>query len=263
MPRTNDKIAALGGPSGLRWAPFRGVSLLWDGPGAPLSLGPEAGRLRADPDAPLYRALRSVLSRMPDATWAGRYGLALIPPSAFHVTAIDGINTGNLESVPPADRAKARRYLGRLPEILSAQPSEERWAGEPPAFVRHLTESLLARQAWRLTLVLQDLVIWGGSALAARLRPTAASEATFEAFCAARRELAASFSRRFGPAPQVPHEPHVTLGYFATPAGARRAQQVLPAWSDAAQAAARGTALRLTRARLYGFTDMATFVRAQ
>ena len=82
------------------------------------------------------------------------------------------------------------------------------------------------------------------------------------AFCAARGGRAAAFARRFGPTVREPYEPHVTLGYFADPGGARRARRVLPTWSEAAQAAAKGTTLRLTRARLHGFTDMGTFVRA-
>ena len=238
-----------------------------------------------------------VWGRIPEAAGAEQYGLALIPPWAFHVTALDGINTGNLESVAPAHQDEARRYLAGLPETLREQlsrdqlskdqlsgeqspgeqltreqltrgqltreqPTGEGPAAEPPAFVRQLTASALARQTWRLTFELRDLVIWGQSALAARLRPTAAAEAEVEAFCAARRELAASFARRFGPTVREPYEPHVTLGYFADPGGARRARRVLPTWSGAAQAAAKGTTLRLTRARLYGFTNMATFVRA-
>lgn len=268
-----------------------------EGPGSRLQPSRGIGQLYADPDAPLYKALRSVLGRLsvlgriPEAAGAEQYGLALVPPRAFHVTALDGINTGNLESVAPAYQDEARRYLAGLPEtlreqlsedqlpgaqppgeqlpreqlpreqLIREQPTGERPAGEPPAFVRHLMASALARQTWRLTFELRDLVIWGASALAARLRPTAAAEAKVEAFCAARRELAASFARRFGPTVREPYEPHVTLGYFADPGGARRARRVLPTWSGAAQDAAKGTTLRLTRTRLYGFTDMATFVR--
>ena len=276
-----------------------------EGPASRLQPSRGIGQLCADPDAPLYGALRSVLGqipvlgripvwgrilgripvwgRIPEAAGAEQYGLALIPPRAFHVTALDGINTGNLESVAPAYQDEARRYLAGLPETLREQLSEDQLPGEeppgeqltreqptgeglaggPPAFVRQLTASALARQTWRLTFELRDLVIWGASALAARLCPTAAAEAEVEAFCAARRELASSFARRFGPTVREPYEPHVTLGYFADPGGARRARRVLPTWSEAAQAAAKGTTLRLTRARLYGFTDMATFVRAQ
>ena len=66
-----------------------------------------------------------VLGRIPEAAGAEQYGLALIPPRAFHVTALDGINTGNLESVAPAYQDEARRYLAGLPETLREQLSED------------------------------------------------------------------------------------------------------------------------------------------
>jgi hypothetical protein len=182
---------------------------------------------------------------------AQAYALAPVPSHALHVTAFDGINEENLRDVKPAYRAEARRYLAGLPRSLYSRP----------AFAQRLIASALARRAWELEFAFRDLIIWGESVLAARLRPTAASQSTFTAFCAARRELAASFARRFGPAVRMPYEPHVTLGYFACPASGRRALQMLSEWSEMARAATRGATLRFRRVAYYGFTDMVTFVR--
>jgi len=254
---TNPKIQALGGVSGVQWASYRGVSLLLVGPASQHNPKRAAGRdagvctLHTDPDAPLYGPLRRLLQAISEERLMQAYALAPVPSHALHVTAIDGINEGNLRDVKPAYRAEARRYLAGLPRSLHRRP----------AVAQRLRASVLARQGWDLEFAFRDLVVWGESALAARLRPTAASQATFTAFCAARRELAASFARRFGPAVRAPYEPHVTLGYFACPAGARRALRMRPEWSEMARTATRGATLRFRRVAYYGFTDMATFVR--
>jgi hypothetical protein len=254
---TNPKIEALGGTSGVQWASYRGVSLLLAGPASQHNPKRAAGSdpgicaLHTDPDAPLYDPLRRVLQVISVERLAQAYALAPVPSHALHVTAFDGINEGNLRDVKPAYRAEARRYLAGLPRSLHSRP----------AFARTLRASVLARQGWDLEFAFRDLVIWGESVLAARLRPTAASQATFTAFCTARRELAASFAHRFGPAVRAPYEPHVTLGYFASPTGARRALRRRPEWSEMARTATKGATLRFRRVAYYGFTDMATFMR--
>jgi hypothetical protein len=254
---TNPKIEALGGASGVQWASYRGVSLLLVGPASQHNPKRAAGSdpgicaLHTDPDAPLYDPLRRVLQAISEEALRRAYGLAPVPSHALHVTAFDGINDGNLRDVKPAYRVEARRYLAGLPRSLHSRP----------VFARRLRASALARQGWDLEFAFRDLVIWGESVLAARLVPTDASQATFTAFCTARRELAASFARRFGPAVRASYEPHVTLGYFASPAGARRALRRRPEWSEMARTATQGATLRFRRVAYYGFTDMATFVR--
>jgi hypothetical protein len=254
---TNPKIEALGGASGVQWASYRGVSLLLVGPASQHNPKRAAGSdpgicaLHTDPDAPLYDPLRRVLQAISEEALRRAYGLAPVPSHALHVTAFDGINDGNLRDVKPAYRVEARRYLAGLPRSLHSRP----------VFARRLRASALARQGWDLEFAFRDLVIWGESVLAARLVPTDASQATFTAFCTARRELAASFARRFGPAVRASYEPHVTLGYFASPAGARRALRRRPEWSEMARTATQGATLRFRRVAYYGFTDMATFMR--
>ena len=177
----------------------------------------------------------------------------MLPFGSLHVTALDGLNTGNVEATIPSIRERARDYITCLPSTL----------GDRPPFVEHLSRSVLTIRSWTLSFEVEDLVIWSESVLAARLRPAPGAQPAFEQFRRSRWEVGKSYADRFGVTSRIPYEPHVTLGYFANRSGARRARCLFGDELDAIARAAREERLPFSHVRLYGFTDMATFVRAR
>jgi hypothetical protein len=253
------------------------VSFLFVNPGERLRPAGSYGVLTNDPELPFYRALhREAQSLVPSA---GTVGLlfAPLPYDALHVTALDGINAGNLHQLASCDRERAHRYLARLPEAIGeSAPFED-------GLRRPLAEHGLTQRAWALAFAVHDVVCWGDRVVAARLRlapqagdvarghPAAgrpaeghsAMQRRWEAFLETRFALQEDLKKRLGLVVRHPFEPHVTLGYFTKPCAtgtpARdRVQEVLSRIAEALQ----GFRLRLSRVRLYGFTDMATYVRA-
>lgn len=242
---THDKIADLSP----RWQWYPGFSLLFDNPGNSLQPFGTHQRLAAHPRIGLYKCLSDVLTA-PPLSQIGAF--CRLPYSSLHVTALGGINAGNVEEACPSVRDRVRDYLSRLPHSFS----------EWPSFVECLGHSRLTSRRWKLDFQVRDLVIWGESVLVARLQPAPGAHRAFEQFKRERSALREAYADRFGVAARKPYVPHITLGYFANREGARHAQRLSGEQLKAAAHSVNGESLRLSQVGLYGFTDMATFIRA-
>jgi hypothetical protein len=241
---TNEKVADLSP----RWRRYPGFSLLFDNPGDSLKPSGAHQLLATSRSVAFYRRLYDAVAT---SRLSGIRAFCMLPYAALHVTALDGLNAGNVDGAAPSIRERARGYITRLPDSL----------GERPPFVEHLRTSKLTGRSWALELEVEDLVIWGESVLAARLRPAPGAQPAFARFKRTRRALRHSYADRFGGAGRTPYVPHVTLGYLANRPAGRRARRLLGKEAEAIAREAREERLPLSRVRLYAFTDMATFVR--
>jgi len=153
---TNDKVAGLSP----RWQRYPGFSLLFDNPGDSLKPSGSHQLLATSRSVAFYRRLYDAVAT---SRLSGIRAFCMLPYASLHVTALDGLNAGNVDGAAPSIRKGARGYITRLPDSL----------GERPPFVESLRTSKLTGQSWALTFEVEDLVIWGESVLAARLRPAA------------------------------------------------------------------------------------------
>jgi len=243
---TNDKVAGLSP----RWQRYPGFSLLFDNPGDSLRPSGSHQLLATSRSVAFYRRLYDAVAT---SQLSGIRAFCMLPYASLHVTALAGLNAGNVDRAAPSIRERARGYITRLPDSL----------GERPPFVERLRTSKLTGRSWALELEVEDLVIWGASVLAARLRPAPGAQPAFARFKRTRRALRHSYADRFGVAGRTPYVPHVTLGYLANRPAARRARRLLGKEAEAIAHEAREERLPLSHVRLYAFTDMATFVRAR
>jgi hypothetical protein len=242
---TNEKVADLSP----RWRRYPGFSLLLENPGDSLKPDGEYQVLATSRSVPFYRRLHDAVatSRLSEVS-----EFCLLPFASLHVTALDGLNAGNVEGAVPFIRDQARDYVTRLPHSL----------GERPSFVEHPRTSELTVRSWALAFEVKDLTVWSESVFAARLRPAPGAQSAFKRFKRTRQALRHSYADRFGVAGLTPYVPHVTLGYFANRPAARRARRLLGKEAEAIAHEPREERLPLSHVRLYAFTGMATFVRA-
>ena len=246
----NPKIAGLC----VRWAEFRGFSLLFDNPGD--------GGLAADglldcrpddhPALALYAALSHWQDRCGRQTLLLEHGLAPMPPSTFHVTAWDGINAATLAAQTAPVRAAARAWLDAL-------PARARWPDE-------LAVCTAAREAIEAVLPIRfrfaALRNTRGIGIVAELEPADAEQRErFEALQRVRQQHARAARQAWGHAYTTPLEPHVTLGYFLRPVDAERAQPRIGDWDTQLREATDGLSIRFASVGLYGFIDMVRFYR--
>jgi hypothetical protein len=243
---TNEKVADLSP----RWQRYPGFSLLFDNPGDSLKPIGSHQLLATSQSVSFYRHLYDAVAT---SRLSGIRAFCMLPYASLHVTALDGLNAGNVDRAAPSIRERAQAYIARLPDSL----------GERPPFVERLRTSKVTGRSWALTFEVEDLVIWGESVLAARLRPTPGAQPAFARFKRTRQALRHSYANRFGVAGRAPYVPHVTLGYFANRPAARRARRLLSEEAGAIAQKAREERMVLSHVRLYAFTDMATFVCGQ
>lgn len=241
---TNEKIADLSP----RWQRYPGFSLLFDNPGDSLKPSGPHQLLATSRSVPFYRRLYDAVAT---SRLSGTRAFCMLPYASLHVTALDGLNAGSVDRAASSIRERARDYIMRLPHSLCEQPP----------FVEPLRTSELTSRSWALELEVEDLVVWGESVLAARLRPAPGAQPIFKRFKRMRQALHHSYANQFGVAGRAHYVPHVTLGYFANRPAARRARRLLGKEAEPIAREAREERLPLSCVRLYAFTDMATFVR--
>lgn len=237
-----------------RWAEFRGFSLLFDNPGRETAHADGLLDCRPDddPELALYAALAAWQQRCGHRQMLLEHGVALMPPSTFHVTAWDGINAATLAAQTAPARAAACAWLDTLPGTAD-------WPAELP-------ELPAARDAIRATLPIRlrygALRNTRGIGIVAELEPADAEQATrFEQLQQARLEHAEHADNAWGQAYTTPLEAHVTLGYFLSPMDSERAQPLIGDWDAQLREATDGLTIEFGSVSLYGFTDMVRFYR--
>ena len=230
VPITNPKLIGLEP----RWAPFRGVSLVFDPP---------------DDDA-LLRALRAGVAAMSRDSLITEHFLRLLPPASYHVTVWDGVNDGKLPEVVPAFRAEWERFLQAIPT---------------DAFPENLFREVLASELttcpdWKLRLRCARIENWSDVSLVAHLEPSdGASAESLRRIRIARDALSDAFGKKFGVRPHPDYTPHVTLGYFANAGLAATSAPAVARWNDALMRQTADLVLALRRVHCSAFSDMTSF----
>jgi hypothetical protein len=230
---TCDKVASLD-PS---WAPFRGLTVLFDE--------------QRSATSSLYSAITETVGELSAEQAAAGYGLCLLPPATFHVTVCDGPNIRRRAKMPPAAQAAFDDVVGALPAVPP---------GALPGALSVLRPSGLDTSSSARPVALRvDEVEVRGHAVVAGLRPADdESSATFKALKRRRHAYATRVDAHLGIG-STRWRPHVTLGYLANTGLADGVRPLLAGW---AQALAQRPELvaTFTGARLFGFTDMTTFI---
>lgn len=230
IPITNSKLVGLEP----RWAPFRGVSLVFENPA----------------DDVFFRALREGLAAMNrDSLIAERY-LRLLPLKTHHVTVWDGVNDGKMKDVVPEYRDAWERFLQTIPATSF-----------PEELFREVRESeLLTCPDWDLRLQYAKIENWSDVSLVARLAPAdAASAANLDRLRTRRDALSEAFGRKFGVRPHPDYTPHITLGYFANDGLAATSAGDVARWDASFREWLKGRSLTFRRVLLSAFTDMTSF----
>ena len=230
VPITNPKLIGLEP----RWAPFRGVSLVFDPP---------------DDDA-LLRALRAGVAALSRDSLITEHYLRPLPPESYHVTVWDGVNDGKLPEVVPEFRAEWERFLQAIPT-----------ESFPDNLFREVQDSeLMARLDWKLRLRLARIENWSDVSLVAHLEPSDdASAESLRRIRIARDALTEAFGNKFGVRPHPDYTPHVTLGYFANAGLAASSASAVARWNDALLRRTADLVLGLRRVHLSAFSDMTSF----
>jgi hypothetical protein len=253
---TNAKVAELDGP---RWAPFRGFSLLFDNPGDSVSL---MGRgllelncpVDTSPNLQLYGSFVVSLDRIGRDSLIDDYLFCPLPPCTYHVTVWDGLNDGNVEHVFPGYRPDLESFLEGLPDSLLTDREFTGAVGDSP---------LVLRTDWTIKFKFSKLTKWGNRVLVARLEPAdRESEDEFRRIVADRNDLSVRFQKQFG-FKITDYSPHVSLGYFANKEYAELATAEIDRWTGLCEKEAGDLTVAFRNISLYGFTDMATFFRAE
>jgi hypothetical protein len=249
------------------WRPYHGFSLLFDNP------GPVAQTLATQtvktgntwqvmacniriPGLELYSALDDSLNMIGSRVLKYDCHLYRLPTESYHVTVWDGVNNGNVARISSAHRPPFQSFLDALPDEICEFPSQ-------PFYPTVGTSTLVTRKR-RITFEFDRLTTFGGAAvLAARLKPVKASRTAFTNLKRSRTSLNNKFARRYGhKTAHSGYTPHVTLGYFSHKAAAAVVTSAQKnAWTSLFAMLARGKTITFESISLYGFTDMATFIK--
>ena len=246
---TNPKVASLA-PT---WRRYRGVSVLYDNPGARGGPGviPLEGMPVDDPTRQrLYDDLMGVVTDVDLGAMRERFGFCPLPRYSYHVTVCDGPNERDIAKGASSGSAQAAAVIHELPDSLHRLP-------DALAFLCR-TRVLPTVAANPLTFEATGIAIWG-HVLAARLEPDGRSSRALERVAQARTELADDLWAELGLRTQA-WRPHVSLGYFPNRSAAKAATATLPRWNQMLATRPPAT-MTFEAASVYGFTDMVSFLR--
>jgi hypothetical protein len=238
-----------------QWASFRGFSILFDSPGDSLRYSDGCGLLACDVDRdPLlgfYRQARDALASLDLRHLTHRYLFCPLPSTSYHVTVWDGANDGNVGKIAAPQRAVVEQLLADVPAALQ-MPHE--------LIQLALRSALVQRQDWNLAFRFSQLALVGDSVLVAELEPATSDDSgRLQELIRCRSELSARVQAAYGFSPYERYWPHVSLGYFANRELAQLARPYVEQWNASFVSYLSGRTLTFTRARVYGFNDMATF----
>jgi hypothetical protein len=238
-----------------QWATFRGFSILFDNPGESLHHTNDYDLLACDVDREpalgFYRRLCSALASLDVRLLTHTYLFCPLPSTSYHVTVWDGANDGNLSKIAAPQRERIEQLLMDVPAALR----------KPHELIRLVRESpLVGREDWNLTFRFNRLSLVSDNVLVAELDPATAGDAErLQELIHRRSELSARVQATYGFSPYQQYWPHVSLGYFANRELAQLATPHVAQWNATFAQELDGQILRFTRARVYGFNDMATF----
>ena len=239
------------------WSEFRGFSLLFDNPSDSLSLRGDGAaqvdcNVERDAELGLYKALADGLAQLGSSELLNNYLFCPLPVPSYHVTVWDGINDANVAYVVPERRQRCGELLQKLPHSLP----------ELAAFQEIAESPLLTTKDWGIRLKVKQIENWIGVSICAKLVPADDHSAeSFNHLAACRNQLSEVFEQAFGVRPSSQFVPHITLGYFANQSIAYKIDHLLGRWNALHHEIAAELTLTFNTISLYGFTDMATFIK--
>lgn len=233
-----------------KWARYHGFSVLFDNPEVSLHKDSEYATLVTHPKIDYYAKLGEALNNIGGTLLTNTYLFAPLPFDSYHVTAWDGINEGNLLDVHEIHQPSSTNFINTLPHSITSGTAVTDFVNASP----------LLQNPKELTFRFDTLYIWGNDVLVAALRPIEESINQFNEFKSKRTAHNDIFTKEFGTSAHADYCPHISIGYFANQESAQLASVSLAEWrGEFSQIMAHKT-IAFTSLRLYGFTDMATFV---
>ena len=242
-----------------QWAPFRGFSLLFDNPGEDKQQDGDLLNLRCsvdtNPQIRLYQTFAESLGKIGRDLLMTTYLFCSLPSYSYHVTVWDGVNDSNVSQINSEYRAELERFLNKLPNSLS----------QPTVFSRLIDHSpLVTSKTWGITFKFTQLALWGHQVLVALLASAdAESQRAFDRIVEERKILSNKVNELLGVHMSQEYSPHVSLGYFANKEHAELAINRVDTWTEMFQKDTCGLTITYNTIRLYGFSDMSTFVKRQ
>lgn len=172
-----------------------------------------------------------------------------LPLDSYHVTLCDGLNDSNLVLVDSDVRRMVEDMLSNMPESLEKGNS--------------LYDMLHLDMDGALEFRFDRLVKWGNSVLVARITPIDRSSSERLAEIVARRkQVIDRFFEQFGVRiAGDEYSPHISLGYFANREYAELSSFCVSELDAQFRRDISGKSIRFTSCGLYGFQDMARFIR--
>jgi len=239
-----------------KWASFRGFSLLFDNPDTEHNKNKSTYQ-RLDSNVELfaslefYRGLRDALHDL-DMNWlVNLASFCPLPPSTYHITVWDGLNDGNADQFHAEQYDQLLNFFAGLPDSLR----EEEFA-DP---VRN--SALLTMEDLRFTFRFGTLLNWDNVVLICKPDIIDDDRDVYNKIVDERKLLAKLYRERFGISIFQEWFPHITLGYFADQEAGSKTVKQIENWSDLFKEKMEGLTITYQKIGLYGFTDMATFVK--
>lgn len=251
---TNHKLDA-----DLRWADFRGFSLLFDNPVNSLSEWTDdlavidCRDIRDNPALRFYRLLDETLQKTGVFHRQAEYMFRALPPQTYHVTAWDGLNVSNQWQMRQPLRDAIKQFFHQFPqEFLKPNPFTQLIKEHP----------LIDTTKWHIRFAFDSIQQWNNKSLVVVLKPADEhSAAIFQRWKTERLHLNGMY-RRFSVTMSPDFYPHISLGYYAN---RMLASGVLPEIPDMQRMFAQrlaGETLAFESIALYGFMNMVTFFKA-
>lgn len=184
--------------------------------------------------------------------WGTQAAFCALPANSYHVTAWDGVNINNLESVAASDRADFQQLLEDLPGSLDS-----------PLLDLIYQSDLMKWKDWHIEFQFAQLSTWRNKVIAIELQPADTKSAHhFQHFISLRQQLSHQFIDRYQLLTTAKEfVPHVTLGYFANTEAGAQAAPMLEQHREAFREIMAPARLSFRSLSLYGLTDMASFYR--
>jgi 2'-5' RNA ligase superfamily protein len=219
----------------VRWAAFRGITILFDN---------SADGLSSDA-IDFYDGLEGFMDQ--NAAELEAFGLCRLPRSTYHVTLLDLVNEDNVDGAT-SQREGLRQLLVDLPQSSHAAA----------AFLELIDADAMLKNAWPpVAFAFDVLAIWSNAVLVARLRLDGAEDTVV----GLRTEVNRRMLARCGIQASATYRPHVTLGYFADVPVAVAAHEKLAGWTVSAGMQVGELRVHFQSASLYGFTTLVDFFR--
>jgi hypothetical protein len=162
------------------------------------------------------------------------------------------LNDGNADQILTNQYDDLQHLLGGLPDSLR----------EDEDFTSPVRNSaLLKMEDLSITFRFGKLVNWDNMVIVCKPDVIDSDRDVYNRIVEERKLLGNIYQERFGIPLNQEWSPHITLGYFANQEAASKSIMHIESWSDKFREKMDGLTITYKQIGLYGFTDMATFVK--